>query len=38
MEAFRPGPKIALAELQEDAVPVGALLLASSEVSQPAAS
>jgi glucokinase len=30
MEAFRPGPRIALAGLGEDAVPVGALLLASS--------
>ena len=28
MEAFRPGPRIALAALGEDAVPVGALLLA----------
>ena len=27
MEAFRPGPQIALASLGEDAVPVGALLL-----------
>lgn len=29
MEAFRPGPVVALAELAEDAVPVGALLLAA---------
>jgi glucokinase len=29
MEAFRPGPEIRLAALGEDAVPVGALLLAS---------
>lgn len=29
MEAFTPGPRIALASLGEDAVPVGALLLAS---------
>ena len=28
MEAFAPGPRIALAALKEDAVPVGALLLA----------
>ena len=28
MEAFAPGPRIALAGLGEDAVPVGALLLA----------
>jgi len=28
MEAFAPGPKIALARLGEDAVPVGALELA----------
>ena len=28
MEAFRPGPRIALSTLREDAVPVGALLLA----------
>jgi glucokinase len=27
MEAFHPGPKVALAALGEDAVPVGALLL-----------
>ena len=31
MEAFRPGPEIRLAALGEDAVPVGALLLAMSE-------
>jgi glucokinase len=30
MEAFAPGPRIALAALGEDAVPVGALLLAGS--------
>jgi glucokinase len=30
MEAFGPGPKVALARLGEDAVPVGALLLAKS--------
>jgi glucokinase len=29
MEAFAPGPKIALAQLKEDAVPVGALELAA---------
>ena len=29
MEAFRPGPKVLLAELREDAVPVGALALAA---------
>ena len=29
MEAFAPGPKIALARLREDAVPVGALELAT---------
>jgi glucokinase len=29
MEAFAPGPRIALAQLAEDAVPVGALCLAS---------
>ena len=29
MEAFAPGPRIALAALREDAVPVGALLLAA---------
>lgn len=29
MEAFLPGPRIALATLREDAVPVGALVLAS---------
>jgi glucokinase len=28
MEAFRPGPQVRLAELRQDAVPVGALLLA----------
>ncbi len=30
MEAFRPGPRLALATLAEDAVPVGSLLLAAS--------
>jgi glucokinase len=30
MHAFAPGPLVALAELREDAVPVGALLLAAS--------
>jgi glucokinase len=29
MEVFAPGPRIALAQLSEDAVPVGALVLAS---------
>lgn len=29
MDAFRPGPQIAIASLAEDAVPVGALLLAA---------
>ncbi len=29
MEIFRPGPRVLLAKLDEDAVPVGALLLAS---------
>jgi glucokinase len=29
MDAFRPGPRVALAELREDAVPVGALMLAA---------
>jgi glucokinase len=29
MEAFKPGPAVVLAELREDAVPVGALLLAA---------
>jgi glucokinase len=29
MEAFAPGPRVALAALREDAVPVGALLLAA---------
>ena len=33
MEAFAPGPQVALAALQEDAVPVGALLLAASQFS-----
>ncbi|HEY3916054.1 MAG TPA: ROK family protein, partial [Verrucomicrobiae bacterium] len=32
MDAFAPGPKIALARLGEDAVPVGALMLASLSV------
>jgi glucokinase len=30
MEAFAPGPRIALSALREDAIPVGALLLAAS--------
>jgi glucokinase len=30
MEAFRPGPQVAIAALGEDAVPVGALLLGGS--------
>ncbi|MFM1944945.1 MAG: hypothetical protein RI897_3927, partial [Verrucomicrobiota bacterium] len=29
MEAFRPGPEVVLASLAEDAVPVGALVLAA---------
>jgi hypothetical protein len=33
MEAFQPGPAVRLAALQEDAVPVGALLLASTRLS-----
>jgi glucokinase len=32
MEAFAPGPKIALARLREDAVPIGALSLAGSTI------
>jgi glucokinase len=32
MEAFAPGPRVALAALREDAVPVGALLLAAGGV------
>lgn len=32
MEAFAPGPRVALAALREDAVPVGALLLAASRL------
>ena len=32
MEIFRPGPRVLLAKLGEDAVPVGALLLAQSAV------
>jgi glucokinase len=31
MEAFSPGPRVALTALREDAVPVGALLLAGSQ-------
>jgi glucokinase len=31
MEAFRPGPRIALSALREDAVPIGALLLAAND-------
>ena len=34
MEAFTPGPRVALAALREDAVPVGALLLAASRREQ----
>jgi glucokinase len=29
MEAFRPGPQVALAGLGEDSVPIGALALAA---------
>ena len=29
MEAFAPGPRVCLAQLGEDAVPVGSLLLAN---------
>jgi glucokinase len=29
MDSFQPGPKVALAGLREDSVPVGALLLAA---------
>jgi glucokinase len=35
LEAFAPGPKIALAALGEDAVPVGALVLARPNAGQP---
>jgi glucokinase len=35
MEAFQPGPVVRLAELQEDAVPAGALLLAGALVAAP---
>ena len=38
MEAFRPGPKIALAGLGEDVVPVGALLLAEKRLKSRATS
>jgi len=34
MDAFVPGPRVALAVLREDAVPVGALLLAAGSVDQ----
>lgn len=34
MEVFRPGPKVVLAELGEDAVPVGALVLAGQILGQ----
>ena len=34
MEAFRPGPLIRLAELKEDSVPVGAILLAYQKFTQ----
>ena len=33
MDAFAPGPRVALAALREDAVPIGALLLAQSAAS-----
>ena len=36
MEAFAPGPAIRLAALGEDAVPVGALLLAQQVAREPA--
>ena len=32
MDAFRPGPRVALSSLREDAVPVGALCLAAGEL------
>jgi glucokinase len=34
MKAFRPGPRIALSSLKEDAVPVGALVLAAKVLGQ----
>ncbi len=34
MEAFAPGPRVALSALREDAIPVGALLLAASGLNQ----
>jgi hypothetical protein len=34
MEVFAPGPRIALAGLGEDAVPVGALELARASIDQ----
>jgi glucokinase len=34
MDAFAPGPRIALAMLREDAVPVGALLLAANAIAR----
>jgi glucokinase len=37
MQAFAPGPIVALAALREDAVPVGALLLASKHLTAPEA-
>ena len=33
MDAFLPGPKVLLAALREDAVPVGALSLAALQIS-----
>ena len=38
MEAFAPGPRVALAALREDSVPVGALLLASTTIGLKASS
>ena len=35
MKAFQPGPRIELASLKEDAVPIGALLLAAQAHAQP---
>lgn len=35
METLKPGPKIRLAKLQEDVVPVGALLMAAKACSEP---
>jgi glucokinase len=34
MEAFAPGPRVALSALREDAIPVGALLLAAAGLDQ----